>query len=285
MTSGGIRTSVKAYINEQRLASLAVNHENNQGINTHLAPLAEATMAAASSNSYGLCDGNMPCLPILSSAAKSCEANQLPPAADTISVNGQPLTPEELRLLQSCPNPPKKLKPGNYWYDKICGLWGKEGQKPSEIISPHLCVGGGMKENASNGSTQVFINGREITKVELWVLQLVGVDCAGNPHFWVTEDGTYQEEGMNCIKGSIWRMAGTKLVCAVLSLPVPSRSSNPIIPEIIEQRSERTLQKILLVGCKGSGASTIFKQVIAFITNYECNLYFDSYSVFNISPR
>ncbi|PRQ59180.1 hypothetical protein RchiOBHm_Chr1g0367331 [Rosa chinensis] len=77
------------------------------------------------------------------------------------------------------PNPPKKLKPGNYWYDKICGLWGK---------------------------------------------------------------------------------AGTKLVCAVLSLPVPSRSSNPIILELIEQRSERTLQKILLVGCNGSGASTIFKQ-------------------------
>ncbi|XP_024177038.1 extra-large guanine nucleotide-binding protein 1-like [Rosa chinensis] len=66
---------------------------------------------------------------------------------------------------------------------------------------------------------------------------------------------------MNSIKESIWGMAGTKLVCAVLSLPVPSRSSNPIILELIEQRSERTLQKILLVGCNGSGASTIFKQV------------------------
>ncbi|XP_024177036.1 extra-large guanine nucleotide-binding protein 1 isoform X1 [Rosa chinensis] len=65
---------------------------------------------------------------------------------------------------------------------------------------------------------------------------------------------------MNSIKESIWGMAGTKLVCAVLSLPVPSRSSNPIILELIEQRSERTLQKILLVGCNGSGASTIFKQ-------------------------
>ncbi|KAM5556388.1 extra-large guanine nucleotide-binding protein 1 [Rosa sericea] len=200
MTSGGIRTSVKAYINEQRLASLAVNHENNEGINTHLDPLAEA-MTAASSNSYGLCDGNMPCLPILSSATK-------------------------------------------------------EGQKPSEVISSMLCVGGRIKMNASNGNTEVFINGREITKVELLMLQLVGVQCAADTHFWVYDDGSYELEGENNIKGSIWGTAATKLVCAVLSLPVPSKSSNPVIPDIIEQRT----QNILLVGDHESVASTIFKQ-------------------------
>ncbi|KAK6258433.1 hypothetical protein SCA6_012907 [Theobroma cacao] len=199
-------------------------------------------------------------------AEKLCEANQLPP--EYIYVNGQPLCHEELAILQSCPNPPKKLKPGNYWYDKVSGLWGKEGQKPSKIISPHLNVGGSIRPDASNGNTQVFINGREITKVELRMLQLAGVQVAGNPHFWVNEDGSYQEEGQKNTKGYIWGKAGTKLVCAVLSLPVPSKSSNNCgeqlnsmasrsVPDYLEQR---TLQKILLVGSTGSGSSTIFKQ-------------------------
>ncbi|XP_062001845.1 extra-large guanine nucleotide-binding protein 1 [Rosa rugosa] len=199
-------------------------------------------------------------------AEKFCEANQLPP--NYICVNGQPLCHEELVVLQTCSNPPKKLKPGNYWYDKVSGLWGKEGQKPLKVISPHLSVGGPIKANASNGNTQVFINGREITKVELRMLQLAGVQCAGNPHFWVNEDGSYQEEGQKNTKGYIWGKAGTKLVCAVLSLPVPSKSSNPcgeplsyvgsrVVPDYIEQR---ILQKILLVGYNGSGTSTIFKQ-------------------------
>ncbi|XP_042007684.1 extra-large guanine nucleotide-binding protein 1-like [Salvia splendens] len=191
---------------------------------------------------------------------KFCEVNQLPP--EYICVNGVPLYNDELVMLQSCPNPPKKLKPGNYWYDKVSGLWGKEGQKPLQIISPHLNVGGPIKADASNGNTQVYINGREITKVELRMLKLAGVQCAGNPHFWVNEDGSYQEEGQNNTKGFIWGKAGTKLLCAVLSLPVPSKSSYTCGEQISssDYLEQRAIKKLLLIGYSGSGTSTIFKQ-------------------------
>lgn len=199
-------------------------------------------------------------------AEKLCDVNQLPP--EYICINGKPISHEELLLLHTCSNPPSNLKPGSYWYDKVSGLWGKEGDKPSQIISPHLNVGDPVKPDASNGNTQVFINGREITKAELRMLQLAGVQCAGNPHFWVNDDGSYQEEGQKNTKGYIWGKAGMKLVCALLSLPVPSKSKQPSTEETSyavnrpfpDFFGERTLQKLLLVGSSGAGTSTIFKQ-------------------------
>ncbi|XP_020584148.1 extra-large guanine nucleotide-binding protein 1 [Phalaenopsis equestris] len=199
-------------------------------------------------------------------AEKYCEANQLRP--EDVCVNGKPLTHEEIFMLQSCPCSPSKLRPGYYWYDKVSGFWGKVGHKPDKIISPNLNVGGSIMRNASNGNTGILINGREITKVELQMLKWAGVQCAGNPHFWVNSDGTYQEEGQKNIKGQIWGKARTKLLCSFLSLPVPSKAAksfgeevnisiNRAVHDYIEQR---TTQKLLLVGSCGSGSSTLFKQ-------------------------
>ncbi|XP_038901537.1 extra-large guanine nucleotide-binding protein 1-like isoform X2 [Benincasa hispida] len=192
---------------------------------------------------------------------KECEINQLP--ARLIHVNDDPLSRQELLMLRSCRKPPKNLKPGRYWYDKESGFWGKEGHGPSQIVSSQLEVGGRIKRNASNGNTNVCINNREITKKELRILKMAGVPCEGRPSFWVSADGSYQEEGMNN-GGKIWDKTRTKLACALFSLPIPSTSVHA--GEEIEDGAssvpseQKTILKLLLVGHKKSGTSTIFKQ-------------------------
>ena len=43
----------------------------------------------------------------------------------------------------------------------------------------------------------------QITQMRSCCLQLAGVPCEGRPSYWVSADGSYQEEGMNN-GGKIW---------------------------------------------------------------------------------
>ncbi|CAN4107617.1 unnamed protein product [Withania somnifera] len=197
---------------------------------------------------------------------KSCQANQLPP--HLVSVNGKPLSLRELVDLQSCAYPPKKLRPGKYWYDKVSGFWGKEGHRPCQIISPQLTVGNPIKRDASKGNTNILINNREITQVELYMLKLAGINCEGSVCFWLSDDGSCQEEGMNNVVGKIWDTTSHKLLCSALRLPIPPVSANSSNEEVRSglnagdscSKDSKQLNKLLLAGYDQSGTSTLFKQ-------------------------
>lgn len=58
----------------------------------------------------------------------------------------------------------------------------QEGHKPERIISPSLKVGGNLQSNASNGQTKVYMNGRELGRLELKMLKVrFKISNAENP--------------------------------------------------------------------------------------------------------
>jgi hypothetical protein len=108
-----------------------------------------------------------------------------------IVINRVPLTAREIARLEQTYG--VRLHEGAYWYDKRSGAWGIEGGPTLGIGAAGLAIGGPLRADASNGRTNVFINGRELHQADVDGLRQLGPVLPGR--YWVDERGNCGFEG------------------------------------------------------------------------------------------
>ncbi len=120
-------------------------------------------------------------------AAKNTKRASVP----EVYINEKLLTSEQLLELQQTYR--ATVPPGRYWYDQRSGLYGYWGYEAAGLIRAGHKFGP-LPENASNGNTGVFINGREINMIEaIYCQRLFGAVYQGR--YWMDSSGYMGVEG------------------------------------------------------------------------------------------
>jgi hypothetical protein len=110
-----------------------------------------------------------------------------------VIVNGAPVPPGTIADLERIYRTP--IAPGRYWYDPVSGAWGREGGPIAGQIFARLRLGGPLRADASNGTSRVFVNGRELTTVEVYGLQRACGTPVYRGRYWVDAQGRGGVEG------------------------------------------------------------------------------------------
>lgn len=110
----------------------------------------------------------------------------------TVVINGTRLSNEQVNSLEQAYR--IKIQDGAYWYDKTCGAWGLQGGPTAGFILPNLDLAGPLSADASNGTTGVFVNGRQLHTYDVLALQqLLGPIAPGR--YWLDAQGNVGIEG------------------------------------------------------------------------------------------
>lgn len=111
----------------------------------------------------------------------------------SVVINGQSLSAETLQSLQQIY--PVPIAPGRYWYDRISGAWGREGEPIAGQMIAGLVLGGELRADASRGSSGVFINGRQVTHGEKAFLEQLCQTPVLPARYWILFNGIGGYEG------------------------------------------------------------------------------------------
>ena len=117
-----------------------------------------------------------------------------------VIVNGQRLPDRTVQALEQGYR--VRIQPGAYWYDRLTGAWGFWGGPVAGVILSGLNLGGALAENASNGNTGIFINGRQLHQRDVWVLRQFMIPLPGR--YWMDAHGTFGYVGGPPIANVYW---------------------------------------------------------------------------------
>lgn len=123
-----------------------------------------------------------------------------------VFVNGVQLRDDQISFLESKYS--SMLPDGYYWYDRMCGAWGIISGPVLCTLEPNHDIGGPLQPGASNGNTEVFINGRELHYLDIALLQRV-VPMIIPGRWWLDVYGNFGMEGGPML-GNIWTLAQTQ---------------------------------------------------------------------------
>ena len=118
--------------------------------------------------------------------------NSLPRIEDNTIINNIMLSEQQIAEFEKMYG--QKPKPGRYWYDKISGLFGPKGQPALGFMYPGHDFGV-LARDASNGNTQVLINGRELTQTEYMILCNTVGNMVFAGSYWLDAHGNAGIEG------------------------------------------------------------------------------------------
>jgi hypothetical protein len=111
--------------------------------------------------------------------------------ARTVFINGQRIGDEDIQVLEVAYR--VRVLDGNYWYDRRTGAWGRQGGPCLGVIAAHLNLGGQLQADASNGDTGVYINGRQLHRLD--VLRLMQLGPVFPARYWMDAQGNFGFEG------------------------------------------------------------------------------------------
>ena len=123
-------------------------------------------------------------------------------AAPQIVVNGTPLAAAQVAALEQRYR--VRIRPGAYWYDRATGAWGVQGGPVAGVIAAGLALGGPLRSNASNGTSGIFINGRQLHALDVARLMTFMRPLPGR--YWMDAAGNFGYERGPAI-GNVYALA------------------------------------------------------------------------------